>query len=75
MSADKLLIVTCAALALTACGTTKADRTLSGALTGAGAGLVVAGPVGAAVGGVAGATTGYTTDRNDIYLGRPAWKK
>ena len=40
-----------AALALSACGTTREQR----AATGAVAGAVVAGPVGAAVGGAAGA--------------------
>ncbi len=72
----KLKVAAAIALAsgLGACGTVKADRTLSGAMVGAGAGAVV-GPVGAAVGAVGGAAAGYVTDREDIYLGKPVWKR
>jgi hypothetical protein len=59
--------------ALASCGTTSGDRTLSGAGVGAGVGML-AGPVGAAVGAVAGAAVGYSTDKEDIYLGKPVWK-
>ena len=58
---------------LAGCGTTQGDRTLSGALVGAGVGAVV-GPVGTGVGAVVGAGVGYVTDKDDVYLGRPAWR-
>lgn len=60
---------------LSACGSTKGERALSGAGIGAGIGAVggaIAGadPVtGAVVGGVAGAATGAMTDKDDINLG------
>ena len=64
---------------LSACGTTKSDRALSGAGLGAGAGLlggaVVGHPVaGALVGGAAGAATGALTDKNDVNFGKPIWR-
>ncbi len=67
------LAATMLTVPLAACGTTQGDRALSGAGVGAGVGLV-AGPVGSAVGAVAGAAVGYATDRDDLYLGDPAWK-
>ncbi|MDX2234832.1 MAG: hypothetical protein NW200_10070 [Hyphomonadaceae bacterium] len=70
----KALAVLAMAAGVSACGTVRADRTLSGAMVGAGAGAVV-GPVGAAVGAVGGAAAGYVTDRDDIYLGKPVWKR
>jgi uncharacterized protein YcfJ len=48
-----IAVVSCAALALAACGTTRDQK----AATGAVAGALVAGPVGAVVGGVAGAAS------------------
>lgn len=68
------------ALALGACGDTKGDRALSGGAIGAGAGAVggamMGAPVtGAVIGGAAGAATGAMTDKDQIDLGKPAWKK
>jgi uncharacterized protein YcfJ len=48
-----IAVVSCAALSLAACGTTRDQK----AATGAVAGALVAGPVGAVVGGVAGAAS------------------
>ena len=67
------------ALGLSACGTSRSDRALSGAGIGAGAGAVggalVGAPLtGAAVGGAAGAATGALTSPNQVDLGRPAWR-
>lgn len=65
---------------LSACGETKSDRALSGAGIGAGVGAVGSavtggsGLTGALVGGAAGAATGALTDKNDINLGKPAWR-
>lgn len=72
--------VLCAALALGACGTSKTDRALSGGAIGAGAGAAVGGLTGgsvlggALIGGAAGAAGGALTDKDDINLGKPAWK-
>ena len=68
-----------ASLALGACGESKGDRALSGGAIGAGAGAVggalVGAPVsGAVIGGAAGAATGAMTDKDQIDLGKPAWK-
>ncbi|MGC2854730.1 YMGG-like glycine zipper-containing protein [Novispirillum sp. DQ9] len=69
-----------AALALSACGETKADRAISGAALGAGGGavigaLTVGAPVqGAAIGGALGAAAGALTDTDQINLGKPFWK-
>ncbi len=68
-----------AALALSACGTSPAERATTGAGIGAAGGAVVgalvgAPLVGAALGAAAGATTGAATDPSDIYLGKPIWK-
>lgn len=79
----KSLHTTCAMfalLAVAACGESRGDRALSGAGIGAGVGAVgsaVTGgsPVtGAVVGGAVGAAAGAVTDRNDINLGKPAWR-
>jgi osmotically inducible lipoprotein OsmB len=62
-------------LGLTACGTSKTERALSGGAIGAGAGAVGStltggSPwAGAAIGGAAGAATGALTDKDDINLG------
>lgn len=72
--------VLCAALALSACGTSKTDRALSGGAIGAGAGAAVGGLTGgsvlggALIGGAAGAAGGALTDKDDVNLGKPAWK-
>ena len=45
-------------LLVSACGTSRSDRTLSGA----------------AIGGAAGAATGAFTSPDTIYLGKPVWR-
>jgi hypothetical protein len=70
-----------AAVTLAACGSSRSDRALSGAGIGAGAGaaagaLTGGSAVGGAVlGGAAGAATGAFTDKDDINLGRPLWRR
>ncbi|MBU0799387.1 MAG: hypothetical protein KKA05_00135 [Alphaproteobacteria bacterium] len=65
-------VMMCSALALSACGSSKTDRALSGAGIGAGIGAVggaITGGspwTGAVVGGAAGAATGAMTDEDDI---------
>jgi hypothetical protein len=72
--------VLCAALLLGACGTSKTDRALSGGAIGAGAGAAVGGLTGgsvlggALIGGAGGAAAGALTDKDDVNLGKPAWK-
>ncbi len=69
------------ALGLAGCGTTPADRTISGAGIGAGVGALGAAATGgsvgtgAVVGGVVGGVVGATTSPDDVYLGEPIWKK
>jgi osmotically inducible lipoprotein OsmB len=59
------------AFVLAACGTNPADRAISGAGIGAGAGLLVDEPVaGALVGGAAGALI----PPDQVNLGRPIWR-
>jgi len=58
---------------LCGCGTTVADRGLSGAGIGAGIGLI-GGPPGVLVGGVVGAGVVMISSPNKIDLGRPLWK-
>ena len=76
---SSIVILTGAALALSACGTTSTDRGLSGAGLGAGAGLVVGAVTGltllegALLGAAAGGLTGVLTDREIIDLGDPLW--
>jgi len=72
-------IALCAVLALGACGDTKMDRGLSGAGIGAAAGAVggalMGNPAGGAlIGGAVGGAAGALTDKEQIDLGRPAWK-
>jgi hypothetical protein len=67
-------------LSLAACGTSRSDRAISGGAIGAGVGvgagaLTGGSPVGGALlGGAAGAATGAFTNRNQLDLGKPAWK-
>lgn len=68
----KLILVALAPLALTACGTQFADRTLSGAGIGAGTGAVL-GPVGVGAGAVIGGVTGAVTPSKNVNLGKPVW--
>lgn len=66
---------------LGACGTTPADRSISGAGIGAGAGAVLGAITGlpvfgtAALGAAGGALTGVLTDKNQVNFGEPAWKQ
>ncbi len=63
-------------LTVAACGTSRTERTLSGAGIGAGAGALAgavtggSGTTGAVIGGVIGGATGAMTDENDINLER-----
>jgi hypothetical protein len=72
--------VLCAALLLGACGTSKSDRAISGGAIGAGVGAAAGGLTGGSVlggallGGAGGAAVGALTDKDDIDLGKPAWK-
>ena len=67
-------------LSLSACGTSKSDRMLSGAGIGAGAGAVGSAltggnlGTGALVGGAVGAAAGGLTNSNQMNLGKPAWR-
>jgi peptidoglycan hydrolase-like protein with peptidoglycan-binding domain len=67
------------ALSLAACGSTQEDRGLSG--LGATAGVVVGAVTGltivegALIGAAAGGATGLLTDKSQINLGEPVWKK
>lgn len=77
------LAVTVLALPLlTACGTSKEDRTLGGAALGAGLGTglgVALGPIGivsgAALGAVAGSTAGAFTTPEQVDYGVPIWRQ
>jgi osmotically inducible lipoprotein OsmB len=68
-------------LALTACGSSKMDRGLSGGAIGAGVGAATGAATGgsvlggAALGGAAGAATGVLTDEDDVDLGEPVWNR
>ncbi len=70
-----------ALLTISACGNTTSDRALSGAGIGAGAGAVgsalVGGSVGtgALIGAGVGAAAGALTDKDDVNLGKPVWRK
>jgi len=75
-----IVIATLSLLTLAACGESKGDRALSGGAIGAGAGavggaLVGASVTGAVLGGAVGAGTGALTDKKDIDLGKPVWRK
>lgn len=81
MKLTSLVLVSAAALALAACGSTREDRGLSGAGMGAAGGAAIGaffGPggalVGAAIGAGAGGAGGALTKREDIYLGEPVWR-
>ena len=68
-----------AALSLSACGSTTADRAGSGALFGAGAGALIGSLYGeagegAVIGGVVGAAAGAVTDPCSVNLGDPVWR-
>ena len=63
-----------ACLALSACGTYRSDRAISGGLIGAGAGAI-GGPVGILAGGAIGAGAGALTSPGFINLGQPIWRR
>ena len=77
----RLIIALCIILLLTACGSTKSDRAISGAGLGAGAGALAGGLTGgsvltgAAIGAAGGAAAGALTDEDDVNLGRPVWRR
>ncbi|MBF0166828.1 MAG: hypothetical protein HQL45_04280 [Alphaproteobacteria bacterium] len=65
--------------ALTACGSSRSDRAMSGGGIGAGVGalggFLVGAPIeGALIGGAVGAGTGALTKENQINLGKPIWR-
>ena len=76
----KILAVIGAMSMLAACGESKGDRALSGAgigaATGAGVGILTggSGTTGALIGGAVGAAGGALTNKNDVNLGKPAWR-
>ena len=69
------------AMSLAACGSTQEDRGLSGAGIGATAGAVVGAVTGLSIvegviiGAAAGGATGLLTDKSQVNLGDPVWKK
>jgi peptidoglycan hydrolase-like protein with peptidoglycan-binding domain len=68
-------------LLLAACGNTTADRGISGAGIGAAAGTVIGAVTGltlvqgALIGAAAGGLTGVATDKSQVNLGDPVWKR
>ena len=81
MNRTSLFTIVILSTLLAACGQTKSDRALSGGGIGAGAGalggaILGGDPVtGAIVGGAVGAAAGGLTDKKDIDLGKPVWRK
>lgn len=71
---SKLVVLAAAIALLAGCGSAERDRALSGAGIGAAGGLVF-GPVGVLLGAATGAATGALTEKEDVYLGEPAWKR
>ena len=69
----KLVFVALAPLALTACGHQFADRALSGAGIGAGAGAVL-GPIGVGAGAIVGGAVGAVTPPSKVNLGKPVYR-
>ena len=78
-SASALALV--ALLGLSACGDSKGDRALSGAGIGAGVGALGgalvggSGTTGALIGAGVGAAAGGLTNKEDVNLGKPAWRR
>jgi hypothetical protein len=68
-------------LILSACGTSTTDRALSGAGIGAGVGALGSAATGgsagtgAIIGGAVGAAAGGLTNKKDIDLGKPIWRR
>lgn len=81
MKITNIMIATSVIALLAACGESKTDRALSGGGIGAGVGALggtIAGGdplTGAVIGGAVGAAAGGLTDKDDIDLGKPAWRK
>lgn len=75
------MVLTLGLSLLAACGTSPTDRAISGGGLGAAAGatgsaLTGGNPAtGALIGGAAGAAAGALTNPNDVYLGRPFWRR
>jgi osmotically inducible lipoprotein OsmB len=72
-------LILAALLILTACGADKTDRTIGGAVVGAGTGALIGSTVGAPgygalIGAGVGAGVGAMTDIDTINLGKPWWK-
>jgi hypothetical protein len=71
----------CLLVTVSACGSTKTDRALSGGAIGAGAGALGGAALGgspatgAVLGGAVGAATGGLTKEKDVNLGKPLWKR
>ena len=79
LSWARLPIAAALALALAACGTTGADRAVSGGAMGAAAGAAIGamtgGPLtGALIGGAAGVAAGALSDPCKVNLGNPYWR-
>ena len=76
-----LFVVSALSLTLAACGGSSLDRGLSGAGIGAGIGAATSAATGgslssgAVLGGAAGAAAGVLTNRDQIDLGRPVWRR
>ncbi len=73
------ILIIAALLTLSACGSDKTDRTVGGAVVGAGAGALIGATVGAAgegalIGAGVGAGVGAMTDIDTINLGKPWWR-
>ena len=74
-------VISAAALLLTACGETRLDRGLSGAAIGAGLGAAASAATGGKlergvlVGAALGAAVGVLTDKGQIDLGEPVWRR
>lgn len=77
----KIVTIAAAAVVLSGCGSTPAERGVSGAGIGASAGAVLGAVTGmtvlqgAVIGATAGGLTGALTREDQINLGRPAWKQ
>ena len=74
-------VISTAAPPLTACGETRLDRGLSGAAIGAGLGAAASAATGGKlergvlVGAALGAAVGVLTDKGQIDLGDPVWRR
>lgn len=71
--------ILCSALALSGCGTTTGDRTLSGGLLGAGTGALIGSVAGSAgkgalIGGLGGMALGALTSPRQVNFGEPLWR-